>query len=73
MIGSPDRDGAVLPDDVSAGLKYLVDPTGDASVEEFCSVSEGAECNIKDLVVLQRATDPILMGPMEQACPRANE
>jgi hypothetical protein len=72
MVGLPERDGAVWPDDVRAGLQFLVDPTGESSVEEFCSVSEGVECNIKDLVILQRATSPVLLGPLEQACPRAN-
>jgi hypothetical protein len=71
------RDGAVFPDDVRAGLSFLADDaSGDPTVVEYCSVSkeadgsrEGTDCNIKDLVVLQRATSG--SGPLEQACPRA--
>jgi hypothetical protein len=67
------NDGAVFPNDVGAGLQFLADPAGDPSVAEFCSVSDGTECNIKDLVVLQRRTIPPPVGSLEQVCERANE
>ena len=70
------RPGAVFDDDVVSGLQFLAGAPSDPDVAEFCSVSieadgssVGTECNIKDLVVLKRATN--LLGSLQQACPRA--
>jgi hypothetical protein len=69
------RDGAVMPEDVRAGLLFLAGAPTDEATEKLCSVAKGAgetgaDCNIKDMVVLQRATRPNGSGNIEQTCSR---
>jgi hypothetical protein len=76
LFKDPANPGAVYADDVVSGLQFLAGAPSDPDAPEICSVSieadgsrEGSECNIKDLVVLKRATNGL--GGVQQACSRA--
>ena len=76
LFKDPLKPGAVFEDDVVAGLQFLAGALSDPDAPEICSVStevdgsrEGTECNIKDLVVLKRATNGL--GGVQQVCSRA--
>jgi hypothetical protein len=75
LFKDPSKPGALFADDVVSGLKFLAGALSDPDAPEICSVSTeadgsraGAECNIKDLVVLKRATNGA--GGVQQACSR---
>ena len=68
QCGDGNGDGPVFSDDVLALQLLLAGVVDDPDAEERCSVADGTECDIRDIVIVGRVTSGA-GGTVNQDCP----